>query len=175
MFAIEEILHMFPQLEETSEETDDGVGELSVLNCAAGDINIKFDKDDPKDVENARKMIQDMQRRGYIIFIQDGKETKRVDGFDPKTCEYILHEAETETETPRKSMIRVARKSGSACYKCGKIIEAGTSYYELKTHKTHTSCGEPVITDGRKKRQQRVRRVPMTKTKAIGIAPTSGG
>lgn len=172
MFSVDEIIRMFPQLEETETEVDDEIGELSVLNCAAGDINIKFDKDDPKDVENARKIIQDMQRRGYVIFIQDGKETKRVDGFDPKTCEYLLREP--ETETPIKSVIRVARRS-SICYKCHKPIEAGTSYYELKIRKTHISCGEPVIEDGRKKRQRQMRRVPMTKTKATGIAPTSGG
>lgn len=65
-------------------------GELSVLNCNAGDINISFDGSNPLEVERAKRIIEDMLRRGYALFVQVGEELKKVKRFDPKTCEYII-------------------------------------------------------------------------------------
>lgn len=67
-------------------------GELSVLNCTAGDIRIKFDKDNPVDVERSKRMISDMLRRGYILVVEvDGKPVICKE-FDPERCEYIVAE-----------------------------------------------------------------------------------
>lgn len=65
-------------------------GSLSVLNCGAGDLKITFDKDDPRDVERARRVIGDMLKRGYSLFVQeDGKWVKAV-SFDPATDSYQI-------------------------------------------------------------------------------------
>lgn len=69
-------------------------GELSVLNCSAGDIRIKLDKDNPIDILRAKRMIVDMLRRGYLLAIEgeDGK-LQPVHSFDENAGEYIILEA----------------------------------------------------------------------------------
>lgn len=68
-------------------------GELSVLNCGKGDIRIKLDKDNPIDIARAKRMIQDMLRRGYLLAIErsDGKLVP-VESFDAEAGEYIIVE-----------------------------------------------------------------------------------
>lgn len=67
-------------------------GELSVLNCTAGDIRISFDKANEVEVARAKRMIEDMLRRGYILVIEvDGRHVP-VKQFDSETCEYIVPE-----------------------------------------------------------------------------------
>lgn len=68
-------------------------GELSVLNCGKGDIRIKLDKDSPIEVLKAKRMIQDMLKRGYLLAIE-GKDGKLipVDHFDAEAGEYIVCE-----------------------------------------------------------------------------------
>lgn len=72
------------------------LGQLDVLNCGTGHLSFKFDKNDAAEVEKARKVIQDMLRRGYMLFVEDGKEQKRVRKFDENTDEYILEEPDPE-------------------------------------------------------------------------------
>jgi hypothetical protein len=67
-------------------------GELSVLNCTAGDIRIKFDKENPVDTERAKRMIQDMLRRGYILVVEAKGKTVIAKEFDAKHGEYIVAE-----------------------------------------------------------------------------------
>lgn len=147
-------------------------GELSILNCAAGDIRIQFDKKDPEDVNRAKKIIQDMQRRGYIIMVEDSNgEFHRVYKFDDKKNEYLI---KTEAKkTTIETITRVARKPAN-CAKCNKKIEAGESYLthaRTPDRKTHVACG-PYEKEARKKQ---IKRLPMTQTRATGIAPTAGG
>ena len=79
-------------------------GSLSVLNTGAGDIEIKFDKDKPEELEKAKAMITDMLKRGYAIFIEDEMgETRRVKAFDAEKCAYIVKDApKEEAEVPVK-------------------------------------------------------------------------
>lgn len=67
------------------------VGCLDVLNCGAGHLKVAFDKTNAMDVDRARRMIADMLKRGYALFVEepDGS-VRRVAKFDPKTDEYIL-------------------------------------------------------------------------------------
>jgi len=73
-------------------------GELSVLSCSAGDIRVKVDPKDPVTVERAKKMIQDMLKRGYLLAIEIDGKLEMVKEFDPKTGEYIIIESVTAAE-----------------------------------------------------------------------------
>lgn len=102
MLLLEDVIKMFPAVGDEALLPDDGIGELSVLNCAAGDITIKFDKKDKKDVEQARQIIKDLQGRGYLLFVQDGTELKKVTKFLPDTCEYVLQEPSEQPKSKRR-------------------------------------------------------------------------
>lgn len=67
-------------------------GELSVLSCGKGDIRITLNPGDEIECERAKRMINDMLRRGYILAIEVDGKLKKVDGFDDKTNEYIIVE-----------------------------------------------------------------------------------
>lgn len=70
-------------------------GALDVLNTGAGHLTFKFDKDNPENVEKAKKVITDMLKRGYMIFVKVNGEQVRVRQFDAATDEYILEEPDT--------------------------------------------------------------------------------
>jgi|SRR6185312_6465857 len=87
-------------------------GSLDILNCGAGHLRFGFDSSNAAEVERAKSVIQDMLKRGYMLFVQKGAEHVRVRSFDPSTCEYLIEEPEPEvlaaTEptvepTPKKS------------------------------------------------------------------------
>lgn len=69
-------------------------GELIVLNTGAGELRFSFDKDDPVETERARRTVEDMLQRGYVLMVnmtRRGKTTTiRAKGFDAKTDEYII-------------------------------------------------------------------------------------
>ncbi len=95
-------------------------GSLSILNTGAGDIEMKFNKDKPEEVEKAKEVITDMLRRGYAIFIEDAMgETYRVTEFDPKNNCYIVKDApqdepyeEAQEEMPGEESPPVPKKRG---------------------------------------------------------------
>ena len=77
---------------------------LAILNCQEGDIKVSFDKDNPQEAARAERVVKDMLKRGYIIFVydDDGK-LHRATAFDANSNEYIIadrgyDEASTETE-----------------------------------------------------------------------------
>lgn len=83
-------------------------GALDILNCGAGHIAMKFDKDNPEEVVKARKMITDMMRRGYLILVTEADgSTRRVKRFDPTRDEYIIEEMEPATPKPIKRTRRL--------------------------------------------------------------------
>jgi hypothetical protein len=77
-------------------------GVLDVLNVGHGHLTFRFDKEDPAEVEKAKKVITDMLRRGYMLFVKVDGEQTRVREFDPATEEYILEEPDVlaEAATP---------------------------------------------------------------------------
>jgi len=125
---------------------DSVVGELSVLNCTEGDIRVCLDNKNPVDIARAERIITDMLKRGYMLFIQEGKSAKlkRVQKYDPKTKEYIVAEGPLY--------------SGEGNIDEEKKEEAGA---------------QPKAT--RKGKKGPTRRVPISKARATGIAPTAGG
>lgn len=64
---------------------------LDILNTGHGHMEVNFDKDDPIEIERARRIITDMIERGYNLFIEgkDGRMS-RVLAFDPETDRYII-------------------------------------------------------------------------------------
>lgn len=131
----------------------DVIGSLDVLNCCKGHVTVNFDKADAIETERARRMIQDMLKRGYALFVHrpDGG-TVRVKRFDPKTDEYIVG-----TE---------ALYGGDAGKERG---DADSEADEAVTGETRAP--------GRRGRPKvpATRRVRMQEARTTGIAPTAGG
>lgn len=92
----------------------DDEGSLSVLNCAEGDIKISFNKADPQDVARASRIIKDLLRRGYFLFVEIDGEIKKVKRFDAEHEEYILADGpENPAETvPDPALPKVKGKPG---------------------------------------------------------------
>jgi hypothetical protein len=68
-----------------------GAGQLDVLSVGHGHLEIKFDESDKDEVEKAKKIITDMIKRGFAIFVHtDDGGTKRVKRFNAKTNCYII-------------------------------------------------------------------------------------
>lgn len=65
--------------------------EIDVLNCAEGDLELKYDPKKPDDVKEAKATIDRMLRSGYALFVHDDEgELQAVTSFDPKKGEYVL-------------------------------------------------------------------------------------
>ena len=66
-------------------------GTIGVLNVGAGDTKLSFDKDNPMERARSARIVADMLRRGYVLFIDVGnKNYQRVLKFDENVCEYII-------------------------------------------------------------------------------------
>lgn len=79
-------------------------GQLDILNCGEGHMEIKFDEKDQIETERAKRVIQDMLKRGYSLFIQgEGNELIRVKEFDSKKGVYIIADGATEEPKPIKT------------------------------------------------------------------------
>lgn len=74
-------------------------GTLEVLNCGEGDIEIVITENNPIEIERARRIITDMLRRGYALFIHGpGDNLVRVRRFKADTLTYVIADR-PETET----------------------------------------------------------------------------
>lgn len=68
-------------------------GFLDVLNVGAGHLTFRYDGSKGEEEKTkAKKVINDMLRRGYMIFVKVDGEQKRVRAFDEAHEEYILEE-----------------------------------------------------------------------------------
>jgi len=79
---------------------------LDVLNVSSGHLKFRFDKSKPDETEKAKKVITDMLKRGYMIFVLVDGEQKRVREFDAEKEEYILEEPEIIPEPEPTPQIR---------------------------------------------------------------------
>lgn len=81
-------------------------GSIGILNVGAGDTKLVFDPAKPDEAAEAARIVTDMLRRGYAIFVQVGENEKgpvyqRAHDFDAATAEYIIAgtpPAETEAK-----------------------------------------------------------------------------
>lgn len=66
-------------------------GMLEVLSVGKGDLKLSLGGG-PEDVENARKIIEEMLRKGYGIFVETDRGLTRVKKFNPKRMTYVISE-----------------------------------------------------------------------------------
>lgn len=86
---------------------------IDVLNTGYGDFELRFDPNKPDEVQKAKETITDMLKRGYAIFVRQGKETFRVRKFDVDRNVYIIGSTPAE-EVPiaETKAIAVGRSAG---------------------------------------------------------------
>lgn len=65
-------------------------GMLDVLSIGHGDVKLTLDTSDPKDVEDARQLIEEMLRKGYSIFVDTDEGPTKVREFNPKRMTYVV-------------------------------------------------------------------------------------
>jgi len=76
-------------------------GSLDVLSCCHGHMSFSFEKNDPIETENAKRVIQDMLKRGYALFVEGkGGKLMRVKSFNAKREVYIVGAGATAEEIP---------------------------------------------------------------------------
>lgn len=66
-------------------------GMLEVLSVGKGDIKLTLDGG-PGEVENARRLIEEMLRKGYGIFVETDEGLARVKEFNPHRMTYVISE-----------------------------------------------------------------------------------
>lgn len=65
---------------------------IDILNTGTGHTEIRFNNGDPIEVERARRVVVDMLRRGYVLFVHEGDRVLRVESFDSAKDVYIIAE-----------------------------------------------------------------------------------
>lgn len=89
------------------------VTKLSVLNCLMGDLKVSFDEAKPEEVANARAMITDLLRKGFLIFIETPEGTVRATGFDEKTNEYLVKSPEPKMKGRLGRLVKRIKAAGA--------------------------------------------------------------
>jgi len=103
-------------------------GMLEVLSVGKGDIKLSVGGSDPAEVEKARKIIEEMLRKGYGIFVEGDNGLTRVKRFNPKRMTYIITEVVDETPEeaasppvkPRRTREREVPVAGSRAKAIGR-------------------------------------------------------
>lgn len=136
---------------------------LDVLNCGMGHLEIRFNAQDVIELERAKRIIQDMLRRGYALFIndKDGKLT-RVKNFISETGTYIIADGPSafeqivEEEVPAKE---------PEPWKPS-VVPASETEPDPPPEPPKNRPGRP---------RKAERSVPMTQTKATVVGRSAGG
>lgn len=138
-------------------------GCLEILNVQGGDVKITFDKSNDAESIRARRIIQDMLRRGFALVAEverDGeRKYERVREFDAERGEYIIADFDSLE----------AAKVDSA----EPIPPEGIP--TLHSVEGMCKCGRPAYHRGSCKGARSTRRLPMETTKATGIGMSAGG
>lgn len=129
-------------------------GQLDVLNCGYGHLQIKFDKGNEDDADKARRVIKDMLKRGYCLFVEIDGEFHKVKAFDPERDEYILKDP-ADIEVPNEQANPAAEGTTPAT-----TAEAPTD-------------AQPIRRVGRPRGPSK--RLSMRTHRATAIGPTAGG
>ena len=65
-------------------------GQIGILNVGAGDTKLVFDPTNPMECARSARIVRDMLKRGYVLFIKIGERYQRALDFDEAHCEYII-------------------------------------------------------------------------------------
>lgn len=88
-------------------------GFLDVLSIGKGDMKLVIDSGHPDDVEKARRLIEEMLRKGYSIFVETDRGPVRVKRFNPKRLTYlIVDEPEPEAAPAGEKATRPRKAAG---------------------------------------------------------------
>lgn len=76
-------------------------GMLEVLSVGKGDIKLTVGGDDPDEIAKAKRVIDEMLRKGYGIFVETDAGLRRVKKFNAKRMTYVIAEvADEPADTP---------------------------------------------------------------------------
>lgn len=96
-------------------------GMLEVLSVGKGDLKIQIGCEDPKDIEDGRKLIEEMLRKGYSIFVETDSGPSRVKKFNPKRMTYIVSDLGEEPSPNFASPIPAGGKPAPTTKKRGVV------------------------------------------------------
>lgn len=144
-------------------------GTVGILNVGAGDTKLTFDKDNPIETARAARIVTDMIRRGYVLFVEvveDGKKVfRRALNFDERTAEYIIADLDPLKAQEVDNADAAARTSDEPQVARGGLDDGPAVE------------AEQVPSPSLPKRRGRppTKRVPASSTKAISVGRTAGG
>jgi hypothetical protein len=75
------------------------VGMLEVLSVGKGDLKLTVSGTE-EEIEKGRRVIEEMLRKGYTIFVETDDGPTRVQSFNPKRMTYTISEVPLGTELP---------------------------------------------------------------------------
>lgn len=79
-----------------------GAGHLDVLAIGRGHLRLTVPEGDALEREKAGRIVEDMLRRGYAIFVETEGGTERVRAFDPERFVYLIDDTmDTTRAEPR--------------------------------------------------------------------------
>ena len=106
-----------------------------MLSVGDGHLEIRFKKDDPIEIERAKRIITDMLKRGYSLFVH-GKDDvlTRVKRFDAKTGTYIIADGPTVAPLPTSAPPEVALVTSPK--KRGRHPKGETAIHMTEAHAT---------------------------------------
>jgi hypothetical protein len=125
-------------------------GVLEVLNVGAGHLKLELDPTNPAEVSRAKRMVSDMLKRGYAIFVQlEGGKLAPVRKFDATRAVYVIE------DVPGVEEMAVAHPLETTCRRCGRPKHRGR-------------CRGRLVGPSR-------REVPMQQAKAVAVGRSAGG
>lgn len=134
-------------------------GTIGILNVGAGDTKLSFDKDNPMERARSARIVTDMLRRGYVLFVDTGgKNYQRVLKFDESVCEYIIADMDPIAATAHDSAEEAARHEPSR----ETPSDEGTA---------PAAEARPKFKDGRRK----TKRVDAGATSGVAVHRSAGG
>lgn len=132
-------------------------GSVGILNVGAGDTKLSFDPNNPAERIRAARIVRDMLRRGYALLIEverDGKKQfERAIDFREDTCEYVIADFDPTPEP------RLEHKE----------------HDHDQPRKTQPSAAAEDAAPAAKRRGRPPKRIDAGSTRAVSVAPISGG
>lgn len=166
-------------------------GTVGILNVGAGDTKLTFDPSNPMETARASRIVVDMIRRGYVLFVETGRDDEnrpkytRAESFDEKTAEYIIADFDPiASDNFERSLVRTGRALVTDPPTRTSETENSDDAEEHSDERTAPVEPDPPAGSpsggrgekaGKKKKATRTKRVPASGTSAVAVARTAGG